>query len=661
MTHDTMPSRVNVVDLDESHDESDADDSACNECSESTCLAVKLVEIELQETSHDNPSDSDTAVYQNDDNGHQTDKEDGHLSNIDEVHCGSVNIRDCSSDDRNPWICSNMALPLHYILSGGVQNIALGVMYGVLLGTMAVPGHVYVTSRILVAAPWATKVFFGLISDCVPLMGRYRRHYCSIGWTVVALAHFLLVMVFHEPERPFYCIDTGFGDLGNYVPAAGICNLEAATDAWIFTLLLTISTLGLTIAESAADGLTLECAKSWNDQKDRGRIMTTSLLLRMAGGICGSAFLAFCFNGRGHLGWFEKELSLTCINLAIAIAAMSIAIMWQFLSSTDLVEPYSVCPRICAGEYTMLYTGRSGHEQMGKCQRLVAKLRKLSRKMCTYRLAMFVAFNFIVPIMTWMTSPSHGMMMRYWANVQQMQSQLTDILIFIIFSLSILCFQRYILSCRWTLLLVAASAIGCVGSCAIETTVALDFGRSQYLYLISELFLQLPRACNYLVCIIILAELAPKGFEASVYGIISSAHSLAPLIARAISNPLYAYLPVLVSQGALTAGSLSASENYISDTSTFRATVAISVAVSSLAVFASMAFIGLLPTPGTISRRVPLSNGIVPTALRQSTRILFASLSVCGVISTIVAVVFSVLAIMPGSSCDVAVGGNGCE
>jgi hypothetical protein len=581
----------------------------------------------------------------------------------------------CSTHSRDPWTFSNSALPLHYILTGVVQNITMGVMYGVLLGTMSTPGHVYVTARTLVAAPWATKVVFGLLSDCIPIMGRYRRHYCSIGWAIVATAHFILTVAFHEPERPFYCIDTGFGDLGNYIPAAGICNHDAAKDSWKFTLLLTVSTLGLTIAESAADGLTLECAKSWDDQKDRGRVMTMSLLLRMSGGIFGSAFLAFCFNGRRHMGWFSWELSLQAINASVTILSVSIALIWQIASSADLpvahVNNAQWCfkgchgPQWCfKGRYTMLQP-RAAHDHSTAshaqcCGRLMKKVRDLSRKMCTYRLAMFVAFNFIAPILTWMTAPSHSMMMRYWANVQQMQSQLTDICVFGVFSFGILCFQRYILACRWSVLVVSATVVGCIFSVFIEIITAMDLaGRNQYFYQASELFLQLPRACNYLVCIVILAELAPRGFEASVYGIISSAHSLAPLIARAVSNPLYAYLPVLISRFALPAskalppGALSNFEYYVSDTTTFRLTVAVSVGVSSIAAFSSLAFIGLLPSPGWMSRDgsfIPsraLSSGIVPRGHACRTQVLFVTISVLGVISTGVAIAFSVTAILP--------------
>ena len=172
------------------------------------------------------------------------------------------------SSNRRPWRWHNAALPLHYIAAGMMLHVVQGLLYGVLLGIMAVPGRVYTTARIFVLAPWCLKCVFGCISDCFPINGYHRRHYCSLGWLLSVLAHLLLALVFHEPEQPKYCIDAGHGDLGNYVPEAGVCNPRADEDSAVVTILLTVSVLGVTVAESAADGLTMECAQSWQQLQE---------------------------------------------------------------------------------------------------------------------------------------------------------------------------------------------------------------------------------------------------------------------------------------------------------------------------------------------------------------------------------------------------------
>ena len=158
------------------------------------------------------------------------------------------------------------------------------------------------------------------------------------------------------------------------------------------------------------------------------------------------------------------------------------------------------------------------------------------------------------------------------------------------------------------------------------------------------------------MCTVILAEMAPPGFEAFVYGIVSSAHSLAPLIARVVSNPLYAYLPAISSDGRLPAGAFSSPDFYVADTPVFRTSVTVSILVSAALLMTSMAFVGLLPRNAACAR--PL-----PAELQRNkcrTRGLFAVLVVAVLVSTTTAVVFSVFAILPGSSCEIAMGGDGC-
>lgn len=42
--------------------------------------------------------------------------------------------RSMRAPDQTPWRCSNLALPLHYVFAGAVQNITIGLLFGVLMG-----------------------------------------------------------------------------------------------------------------------------------------------------------------------------------------------------------------------------------------------------------------------------------------------------------------------------------------------------------------------------------------------------------------------------------------------------------------------------------------------------------------------------------------------
>ena len=550
-----------------------------------------------------------------------------------------------NSTDRDPWTRSNAALPLHYMIASFVQSVSSGALYGMLMGSMAVPGHVYSTAKIFILAPWTAKAFVGFASDCFPIAGYHRKHYGAIGWCITAVAHLALAVCFRDSVVPKYCRDDKFGHMGNFVPEAGICNPHADSEAWKFVLLTSVSVIGIVIAESAADGLLLECAQSWRTPEKRGAVLMQALVVRISGSAIGSLFLAFCFNGREHLGFFEWEMHIWTINHIVVILAAFMVCMWQLFCSTDskdTMRPSVIagcCTKRgyraadmadntvddyagsyvddCAGSYVDDYAAeydiadsgsldceqptKSGlyHITVSACGFAGAQLRLLCRELCTSQFVCFVAFQLLVPTMTWVTSPATEMMKRYWTGVQQMQLQLTDICIMVIFAVSICCLQDMLLASRWQRLFVLMTCVGATGSCIVGSLAALGICRDQYFYLTHELFLQLPRACNYLLATLVTAEIAPLGLEASVYGIITSAHSLAPLLARVCGNALFGQFPVVMD---MPAGTLSVADAYLADGKLFRNLVALSVLASSTLVAASCLAYKLLPVDAEAAR-----------------------------------------------------------
>ena len=44
----------------------------------------------------------------------------------------------------------------------------------------------------MLALPWSFKVLYGLLSDCVPIMGKRRKPYWLLGWLIYVLAYLIL-------------------------------------------------------------------------------------------------------------------------------------------------------------------------------------------------------------------------------------------------------------------------------------------------------------------------------------------------------------------------------------------------------------------------------------------------------------------------------------
>ena len=468
-------------------------------------------------------------------------------------------------ENRDPWTWSNFAVPLHYFASGAVQNSTYSLLYGVLMGVMAVRGYVYVTARALVMAPWILRCVFGMLSDCVPVAGYRRKSYCVLGWLLVLLAMLGMRFMFTEPDTNRYCSDATHGGLGDYRVEMGVCNPDAGRDAWLFVILVALSMLGLTIADSASDGLIMECAQSWECAFKKGRVLSTSMVLRMLGGASGSLFTAGCFNGRRHLGFFDWELSLDSISVIVGCIASGCMVAWVLFSPVENQMLHQ--PGLCSG------CKPATHERlMAMSSSVWGNIRhhigRIAQHLCTSPYRRFVWFQILATTMTWAVPPSHDMIKVHWVHVQQMQEQVTDVVTLTVFSLSLSFFRTQLLEASKQNVVMLAAMIGSVGNLCIMLFTICDATRSQYFYLSQDIFLQLPRAVNYFVCTLVCSTLLPTveiaGFA---YGVIGSLHSLAPVFARALFNPVYAYLPVIARHSV---GALSIDKYYLHETYDYR-------------------------------------------------------------------------------------------
>lgn len=274
-------------------------------------------------------------------------------------------------------------------------------------------------------------------------------------------------------------------------------------------------------------------------------------------------------------------------------------------------------------------------------------------------------FQLLSAVLNWMVSPANDMMKRYWAEVQQMQEQLGDVAVSLIFALSITLGQHLLLRFEWRNITAAGAVLGCTGYSIIGTVTALGVLRDQYFYLSIDLMQHLPRALNFLVGTWIVSEISPERLEATIFGLVASVHSLSPVLARAISNPLYAQLPEMASH--LPQGALSDAEYYTEDTKAFQLSVAVSVWCGAAMMAMPAMLVQLLPTDSCTARASQIIK------LNQYTRCCgslwlpqtcntvrwYMGLGLC-VTLFLLATVGTLVALLPGTNCDEAVGGDGC-
>ena len=170
--------------------------------------------------------------------------------------------------------------------------------------------------------------------------------------------------------------------------------------------------------------------------------------------------------------------------------------------------------------------------------------------------------------------------------------------------------------------------------------VITDATRDQYFYLAQDLFLQLPRAINYFVCTLVCSALLPSvDIAGFAYGMVGSLHSFAPVLARAVFNPVYAYLPLLTRD---TAGALSMDKYYLHETDDFRLLlIAASVLFAAICVLAC-------PLSLLLPDTVPVVHNLQEHCTRNKNRCICTTCCLALLVSVVL--VAATIAIIPAES-----------
>ena len=203
-----------------------------------------------------------------------------------------------------------------------------------------------------------------------------------------------------------------------------------------------------------------------------------------------------------------------------------------------------------------------------------------------------MAYNLFAPMLVNITSPSMGVMHRYWSPTGYQQFAFVISSIFTISSLSAI--TTWFPQAKWLHIVLATTSVTVCVTLPISVFAALDVCRNEYLFLIQDVLQPLPAASMYLVATLATVHIAPSGQEATVYGLVTTAHILAIPSAKTMANVLYAQIPMFF--GITGKNSFFQQQNYIEDSIEFRQAVVTSVVLTASAMMLSQLMLLLLPS-----------------------------------------------------------------
>ncbi|OQS01920.1 transmembrane protein, partial [Thraustotheca clavata] len=204
------------------------------------------------------------------------------------------------------------------------QYFAIGILYGMLPGMqypviqiyLHMEGYQVSAYGVLVVLGWSFKVFFGMISDCFPILGYRRKPWMLLGWSIATIC--LCVMTFSDFPDP-YC-DGRYVTCPKKLPPVEnmtatmkkYTNLSAPDNGSKFIFLAVIVGFGYVMADCAADAMVVQYAQR-EPIAIRGRTQTAIYTLRYVGSTIAQVCIAFLLNGKQYGGSFNYSVSPNAI------------------------------------------------------------------------------------------------------------------------------------------------------------------------------------------------------------------------------------------------------------------------------------------------------------------------------------------------------------
>ncbi|TMW59207.1 hypothetical protein Poli38472_007352 [Pythium oligandrum] len=503
-----------------------------------------------------------------------------------------------------------IGLLFQYAAVGLIDGVLPSTIYPFLQVYLNVPGHMSATAMTLVRLPWSFKVFYGTLSDCLPIRGYRRRPYMMLGWSIAVAM--LLVMGTTPQGQPYYT-----NPAYRHVPPEkytaeieATLNRDAPHSGALYVVLMMLCAFGYLLADVCADGIVVELAQR-EPLAVRGRTQSMIYTTRTIFNIIALVVNAFAFNGAEYGGEFNFSLSFPTLMLILAFCLMPlIPISWLFIRE-DRVS------RVHFHSYMM-------------------QLWEIIQTRAVYQV---IAYNFLQGVFWNFSYTSVYPIQEYWAKVTPLNEKVMGLLANGIFAGAILVTGRYGLHWNWrTIPIITSVVIIALDSVCTMLTV-WGVVRNQWFWLGIPVLEQLPNGLNFIVSTFVVVELAVEGHEGSMYGLLTTVSNLTGPFANSLTIVANSHWDL-------------SNDRLQNDTFDVRRDVTITIWLRYLINLGSLVWLFLIPRQKEETQMLKRIGG--------SSRFM-GILTVCYLVFALLwSVTTNVLAIFPNTACLAIAGGTGC-
>ncbi|KAG6616715.1 Paxillin 1 [Phytophthora cinnamomi] len=410
-------------------------------------------------------------------------------------------------EEVNIWKRNYIGLVVQYASVGMVVGTLPGTVYPFLFNYLNMEGTQVMSATVLLSMPWSFKVFFGMLTDCVPIFGYRRRPFMVIGWSLCFIM--LVAMACMDAGDPYYP-DEKYAKMDPHsVPPEIVAtfNESAHHVGGKFIVMMMVAAFGYIAADVAADAMMVEVAQR-EPEATRGYTQTTIYMVRTAFVMVSNILTGFAFNGKDYGGDFDFSLSFPQLMLVLSIYCFPvIPISWYCIKE----ERH---PGMIFRDY-------------------IAELWHLVQMRPMYQV---IAYKFLAGIFEKFSVTCLDPMQAYWAEVTPMNEKIMTIVGNGVFAITLYFTGKYGLQWSWRKM----HAITIVSVVIMEFTVTMvttwDIVRNQWFWLGVPVAEALPNGIAFVIATFVMVELAGEGNEGAVYGLVGSASNIAVPLASTFTK-----------------------------------------------------------------------------------------------------------------------------
>ncbi|KAF1330543.1 Folate-biopterin transporter, partial [Globisporangium splendens] len=441
------------------------------------------------------------------------------------------------------------------------QYAAVGLVYGTLPNTIMpfltyylnMEGTTTTSARALLGIPWSLKVFIGILSDCAPIGGYRRRPYMVLGWTVAATC--LYTMAYLPLGRPYFSNPELRTVKPESYTLAQIMSLnkEAPNSGAAYIVLMMLATLGYLFADVAADAIVVEYAQR-EPIATRGRTQTAIYSVRFFFGIFAQMIVGFGLSSPEYGGDFGFGISFPVTMFILATFCVPVIPMTWYLV----------------------------REQQVDAPVFKTYLNDLWLQIQNKAVYQVIAYSFFSGVFSGFSYVASDPITSYWVHATSFNLCVSGIIGSGVMVATLVFTGKYGLDWNWRTMQVVTTVVIVSIDASCTMVVTWDYVRSKWFWLGLPIAESVPAGMSFLISTYVVVELAGKGHEGAIYGLLTTVGNLGGPFALTLTKNVNASFKVH-------------NEDIMNDSYEVRRDVTITILISYTMKLLALAFLPWLP------------------------------------------------------------------